>query len=73
MKLQVKVIVNSSKDSIERISESGYKVHLKEKAVKGKANKALIELLAEHFGSKKSQIRIIKGITSNIKIVELVA
>ena len=72
MKLNIKVIANSSKNSIEKISETEYKIHLKEKAIKGKANKALIELLAEHFGKKKSAIAIEKGISSNNKIISMI-
>jgi hypothetical protein len=71
MKIQVKVIANSSQEKIEKTSE-GLKIHLKEKAVKGKANKALIEMLAEHFGKKKSEVNIIKGQTSNKKIIEII-
>ena len=70
MRIKVKVISNSSKDSIETNSD-GLKVHLKEKAVKGKANKALIEMLCKHFNLKKNQIQIITGLTSNQKIVEI--
>jgi len=71
--IRVKVIANSSKDSIERISDEEFRVHLKEKAIKGKANKALIELLSEYFGKKKSQIKIIRGQISNIKYIEVLA
>jgi hypothetical protein len=73
MRIKVKVIANSSKDEISKISSDQFKVHLKEKAIKGKANAALIELLAEEFKCKKSQISIIKGLTSNIKIIEILA
>jgi hypothetical protein len=70
IKIKVKVIANSSQNKIEKIPD-GLKVHLKEKASKGKANKALIELLAEHFKVKKSQIQIVKGQTSNQKIISI--
>jgi hypothetical protein len=70
MKIHVKVIANSSKNSIELTSD-GLKVHLKEKAIKGKANKALIEMLAEHFGKKKSEISIKRGLTSSNKFLEI--
>lgn len=71
MKLNVKVIANSSKNSIETVS-NGFRIHLKEKAIKGKANKALIELLAEYFNVKKSKVEIKKGLTSSNKIVEII-
>ena len=53
MKLNIKVVANSSKNSIEKTGD-GFKVHLKEKALKGKANRALIEFLAEHFKCSKN-------------------
>lgn len=70
MKLNIKVVANSSKNSIEKTGD-GFKVHLKEKALKGKANRALIDFLAECFKIKKSQVAIVAGLTSNQKIVEI--
>jgi len=35
------------------------------------ANQALLELLANYFKTKKSQIKIIKGIKSKNKIIEI--
>jgi len=70
MKINIKVIANSSKNSIEN-TINGIKIHLKEKAVKGKANKALVEILAEHFGKKKSEIKIVSGLMSRDKIIEV--
>ena len=72
MKIHIKVIANSSKNSIEKISDAEFKIHLKEKAVKGKANKALIELLAEYFRKKRSEITIEKGLTSNNKTISVI-
>ena len=71
MQINVKVIANSSQEKIEKISESEYKIHLKEKAIKGKANNALIEMLAEHFEKRKNQIRIVEGMKSNKKIIDI--
>ncbi|HRV61311.1 MAG TPA: DUF167 domain-containing protein [Solirubrobacterales bacterium] len=39
--------------------------------VDGKANKALIALLAKEFKTPKSKIRIVQGETSRDKLVEL--
>jgi uncharacterized protein (TIGR00251 family) len=38
---------------------------------KGKANRELIELLAEHFGLPASGVRIVRGGQSRLKRVEL--
>lgn len=70
MKLNVKVTPNAKKTEI--IEEGGLlKVRLAAPAVSGKANSALVELLTEHFGVKKSSIRITKGQKSRNKIIEI--
>ena len=38
---------------------------------KGKANAAVIELLAKHFGVAKSQIKIVRGDTTRDKFIEI--
>jgi len=49
----------------------GLKVYVTASAEKGKANKAAIEVLADHFGVKKDQIRFIAGLRSRNKVVEI--
>ena len=49
----------------------GLKVYVTAPAEKGKANKAVIEALADHFGVKKDQIRFIAGFRSRNKVVEI--
>ena len=68
----VKVIPNAKKPSIEKEDQNVYLVRVDAPAVGGKANRRLIELLAKHFGVKKSAIHIIKGEKSREKIIELV-
>jgi len=46
-------------------------VSLKSKPERGKANRELIERLADYFGTGKDKIRIISGRTSNKKLVEV--
>ncbi len=70
MKLNIKVIPRASKERI--IEENGtLKVYVTSPAVDGRANKAVIESLAEYFKSKKRMIRIISGEKSRNKIVEI--
>lgn len=38
---------------------------------KGKANAALIKLLAKHWGVPKSAIEIVRGETSRVKVIEV--
>jgi len=70
MKIKIKVIAGARSDKIEKVDD-GYKVHLTERAEKGRANKALIEFLAEYFKCKKNDVEIINGLKSNKKIITL--
>ena len=49
------------------------KLHVKVRAVaeKGKANSAVIELLAKHFSVAKTVIKIVSGTTSRNKRIKL--
>jgi len=49
----------------------GLKVYVTASPTKGRANKAVIEALAEHFGVKKSQIWFISGVRNRNKVVEI--
>lgn len=70
MILNVKVIPNAKRNTIEE-SENSLKVYLTAPPLEGKANKALIELLAKHFGIRKSNIRILSGERSREKKIEI--
>ena len=70
MMLNVGVIPNARKNEIIKDGNT-FRVRLSAPAAEGKANSALIELLAEHFGVKKSAVKIVKGIKSRNKLVEL--
>ena len=47
------------------------KVWLRAEAKEGKANKALIELLADYYEVSKSLVRIVSGLKVKNKIVEI--
>lgn len=70
-RLQVKVKPNSKKQNIEESADGSFTVHLKSPPVDGKANKELIEVLAEKFDVPKSQIRIKSGLSSKTKLIEI--
>lgn len=70
-RLQVKVKPNSKKPNIEEAADGSFTVHLKSPPVDGKANKELIEVLAEKFDVPKSQIRIKSGLSSKTKLIEI--
>jgi len=68
MIIQVKVYPHSGREEIVKESDNSYKVYLKKPAKDNKANLELIKLLKEYF---LKDIKIIKGLKSRSKIVEL--
>lgn len=70
--IEVKVEPRSSRKQITGIMDNSIlKVKLTAPPVDGSANEQLIELISEATGIKKSQIRIIRGQSSKIKLVEI--
>ena len=55
-----------------RIEDNKIIVGLTSKPEKGKANLELIKKLAKHFKVSSSQIRIVSGLKSRRKIVEII-
>jgi len=68
MIIQVKVYPSSGREEIEKLNEKEYKVYLKKPAEDNKANIELLKMLKRYF---KVEARIIKGLTSKNKIVEI--
>ena len=71
MKIFVRVQPRSSKEEVVKLKENEYKIYMHEPALEGKANKRLIEILAEYFKTKKSSISIISGPRSKKKILNI--
>lgn len=73
--LNVKVTPNAKKDEIiEEVDIFGniiYKIKTTKPPEDNKANNSVIEILAKHSKTSKSNIKIIKGLTSRSKIIEL--
>jgi len=46
-------------------------VYVRERAVDGAANEGVVAALAEHFGVRKRDVRIVSGHTARIKTVEV--
>ena len=61
MLLNIRVKTNSKIDSATKDSEGNIIIKIREKPVDGKANKCLVEYLAEIFDISKSKIEITKG------------
>lgn len=72
MKITVKVIPRSGRQQVAIVSDGELKCHLQSPPEDGKANKELIELLAETLKIPKRSVAVVQGFTSRIKTVEIV-
>lgn len=71
MKVFAKITPKAKKDKVEEIDSEHFKIHVREAPEKGKANAAVIEVLAEHLGINENRIRLISGATSRNKVFEI--
>lgn len=71
MLINCRVITNAKEVSIIKQQGGFYRIRLNIKPLHGKANKKLIEVLAQYFGVAKSQIAIMRGETSKNKVIKV--
>lgn len=69
--ISVRVEPQTSKKGISGIAGNTLKVKLTASPVEGRANEQLIEVLSEAFNVKKTSIKILRGLTSKNKLVEI--
>lgn len=72
MKIFVRAKPNSKFVKVEKISDTEFRVAVCEPPKGGKANEAIIRVLAEYFRVPKSQVIIKTGQGSRNKIVEII-
>jgi uncharacterized protein len=71
MLIRVYVTPNAREARVVSVSEGHFEVRVDERAVGGRANKRLVEILAEHFKVSKSRIIILKGMKTRNKTVQV--
>lgn len=69
--LQVKVKPNSREALLEQQADGTWLARVKAPPVDGKANAAVIELIAAHFGVRKAQVSIKSGVSGRLKFVQI--
>lgn len=69
--LCVKVVPASSKTHIAGLLDGMIKVRVSAPPEKGKANKCLTEFLAKKLALKKKDVRVVSGMTSHVKKIEI--
>ena len=71
MRIRVKVVPRAKKSGIEALPDGGLRVRVAAPAEGGRANAAVIEALAAHFGVPRRAVAIVQGMTSRSKLVEI--
>jgi uncharacterized protein len=69
--LQLKVKPGSRVDELVQLDDGSWLARVKAPPVDGKANAALIQLIAAHFGVRRAQVHIKSGASGRQKLVRL--
>ncbi len=67
----MKVNAGAQSESVRELDDGTIQVRTRAPATKGKANRRVLELLAEHFDVHPSNLEIVAGHTSSVKHVEV--
>ena len=70
MNLEVKVTAGAKSNSF-KFENGAYSIRIMAKAIDGKANKAIIDFLADELNIKKRDVEILKGEKSSKKIISI--
>ena len=70
-RITVKVHPRARRTRIAGMLGDKYKLELAAPPVDGKANEALIALVATHFGLRRAQVTLKRGASSRLKTLEL--
>ncbi len=70
MRISAKIKTNASVNRAEK-TDLGFVVFVTKSPEKGKANLAVIKILADYFNVPKSYLKIVSGFTSRNKIIEI--
>ena len=67
----IRVIPRAKQNSITVDADGTIRVHTTTAPTDGRANDAVVRMLAKHFDIPRSSIRIIRGETSHNKVIEI--
>lgn len=71
LRLEVQLAPRSGKEAIEGIHDGRLRIRITAAPVEGKANQALLALLAREFGVSKRAVQIVGGVKSRRKTVQI--
>ena len=67
----MKVTARAKRPGVEQLSDGTWRVAVSAPAEDGKANAAVIDALAKHLDVPKSAVKIVRGLASRNKEVEI--
>ena len=68
MHVKVRVRANARREVFEKVSETSFKISVRQKALENAANRRVVELIAAHFKVPKARVRIVRGHRSPLKV-----
>lgn len=71
MKIQVKAKPGSREEKVEKLEDGSFVVWVKELPIQGKANIAILKVLATYFKVSPSEVRLVSGFSSKQKVFEI--
>ena len=71
MLIRVHATPNAREVSVTKVDESLFEVRVDERAINGRANKRLLEIMAKYLGVPKSKVFIVRGAKTRDKIIEV--
>ncbi len=71
MKISVKTKPNAKETKLVMIDETHFEAWVNEPAKDGKANDAVVKLVAKGLGIPKSRVEIVHGLRSRVKTLEI--
>ena len=68
MIIRVKVFPSAGKGEIIKKMEDNFEIWVKEKPIKGQANRAVVGALAEYFNIPRENVKLIRGFQQRNKV-----
>lgn len=69
--IEIRVKAGAKQDRVTATGANSFDIQVKAQPQDGKANAAVIRLLARHFGVTQSAVAIKRGVSSKRKLVEV--
>jgi uncharacterized protein YggU (UPF0235/DUF167 family) len=70
--LQITLVPNAKQEYVSPRGDNSFIIHVTQPAFKGKANKAMLKILAKHLHVRQSDLILSKGERTNLKTVLLI-